>query len=151
MSFCFLVPPVKVYKKVVKFSFKQQKIIWVLVFSSIYLVLVDAKERSIIWLAHHQMFSRKTNSNLHESFTQSDCDYINNRFLRERGMASTPKMEYQVFLCIFQKNSAMATLGLKEMGKFLWEGREKSLPLSLIHIWRCRRSYACRSRWSPYH
>ena len=44
---------------------------------------------------------------------------FNNRFLRERGMASTPKMEYQVFLCIFQKNSAMATLGLKEMGKFL--------------------------------
>ena len=26
-----------------------------------------------------------------------------------------------------------------------------ALPLSLIHIWRCRRSYACRSRWSPYH
>ena len=46
----------------------------------------------------------------------------------ERGMASNPKMEYQVFLCIFQKNSAMATLGLKEMGKFLWEGREKGLP-----------------------
>ena len=39
-----------------------------------------------------------------------------------------PKMEYQVFLCIFQKNSAMATLGLKEMGKLLWEGREKVLP-----------------------
>ena len=44
---------------------------------------------------------------------------LNNRFLRERGMASNPKMEYQVFLCIFQKNSAVATLGLKEMGKFL--------------------------------
>ena len=43
-------------------------------------------------------------------------------------MASNPKMEYQAFLCIFQKNSAMATLGLKEMGKFLWEGSEKSLP-----------------------
>ena len=28
-SFCFLVPPVKVYKKVVKFSFTQQKIFWV--------------------------------------------------------------------------------------------------------------------------
>ena len=28
----------------------------------------------------------------------------------------------------------------------------KKIPrLSLIHIWRCRRSYACRSRWSPYH
>jgi hypothetical protein len=53
---------------------------------------------------------------------------VNNRFLRERGMASNPKMEYQVFLCIFQKKSAMATLGLKEMGKFLWEGREKGLP-----------------------
>ena len=42
-------------------------------------------------------------------------------------MVSNPKMEYQVFLCIFQKKSSMATLGLKEMGKFLWEGREKGL------------------------
>ena len=40
-------------------------------------------------------------------------------------MASTLKMEYLVFLCILQKNSAMTTLGLKEMGKFLLEGREK--------------------------
>ena len=39
-------------------------------------------------------------------------------------MASNSKVEYQVFLCIFQKKSAMATLGLKEMGKFLWESRE---------------------------
>ena len=45
-SFCFLVAPVKVYKKVVKFSFKQQKIFWVLVFSFMYLVLVDATDRS---------------------------------------------------------------------------------------------------------
>ena len=52
---------------------------------------------------------------------------LNNRFLRERGMVTTPKMEYQVFLCIFQKNSAMATLGLMEMEKFLWEGKEKGL------------------------
>ena len=52
---------------------------------------------------------------------------LNNRFLRERGMASSLNMEYH-FLCIFQKNSAMATLVLKEMGKFLWEGRENVLP-----------------------
>ena len=26
-----------------------------------------------------------------------------------------------------------------------------ALQLSLIHIWRCRRSTLCRSRWSPYH
>ena len=42
-------------------------------------------------------------------------------------MVSNPIMEYQVFCCIFLKNSAMATLGLKEMGKFLWEGRENRL------------------------
>ena len=42
--------------------------------------------------------------------------------------ASNPKMEYQIFLCIFQKKSAMANLSLKEMGKFLWEGREEVLP-----------------------
>ena len=34
----------------------------------------------------------------------------------------------RLFFCIFTMNFAMATLGLKEMGKFLWEGREKSLP-----------------------
>ena len=43
-------------------------------------------------------------------------------------MASNPKMKYQVFLCMFQKNSAMANLGLKEMGKFIYEGRKKGLP-----------------------
>ena len=41
----------------------------------------------------------------------------------ERGSGSTPKMEYQVLPC--KKSLAMATLGLKEMGKFLLEGREK--------------------------
>ena len=56
-------------------------------------------------------------------------------------MASTPKMEYHIFLCIFQKNSAMATLGLKEMGKFLWEGREKGLPcwLSQFSFGKCKK------------
>ena len=29
-------------------------------------------------------------------------------------------------------NQAIATLSLKEMGKFLWEGREKSFPSSLV-------------------
>ena len=29
--------------------------------------------------------------------------------------------------------------------------RERGRELSLIHIWRCRRNSACRSRWSPYH
>ena len=27
----------------------------------------------------------------------------------------------------------------------------EAADLSLIHIWRCRRSTLCRSRWSPYH
>jgi hypothetical protein len=44
-------------------------------------------------------------------------------------MASTPKMEYHIFLCVIQKNSAMATIGLTEMGKSLWEGREKGLAV----------------------
>ena len=53
-------------------------------------------------------------------------------------MASTLKIEYQVFLRIFQKNSAMATLGLKEMGKFLWEGREKGMPCWLSQFSKVR-------------
>ena len=43
-----------------------------------------------------------------------------NWFLRKRAMASNPKTEYQVFLCVFQKNSAIRlhTLGWKETGRF---------------------------------
>ena len=47
-SFCFLVPPVKVYKNIVKFSFTQQKIFWVLEFSFMYLVSVDPMDRSLV-------------------------------------------------------------------------------------------------------
>ena len=32
-----------------------------------------------------------------------------------------------------------------------FEKSSKEEGLSLIHIWRCRRSTLCRSRWSPYH
>ena len=32
-----------------------------------------------------------------------------------------------------------------------WRPRGPLQSLSLIHIWRCRRSTLCRSRWSPYH
>ena len=43
-------------------------------------------------------------------------------------MASNPLFIIPDFFCIFPLNFAMATLGLKEMGKFFWEGREKGLP-----------------------
>ena len=48
----------------------------------------------------------------------------------------------------------------KKVWVVLWQNewspkniRSKLSPssLSLIHIWRCRRSTLCRSRWSPYH
>ena len=40
-------------------------------------------------------------------------------------MMSNPLFILLYFLCIFQKNSAMTTLGLKEIGKFLWEGKKE--------------------------
>ena len=43
-------------------------------------------------------------------------------------MASNPLFITSDFFYIFSMNFAMATLGLKEIGKFLWEGREKVLP-----------------------
>ena len=43
-------------------------------------------------------------------------------------MASKPVFIIPDFFCIFPMNFAMATLGLREMGKFFWEGREKGLP-----------------------
>ena len=36
-------------------------------------------------------------------------------------------------------------------GAWRKEEPRTGVTLSLIHIWRCRRSTLCRSRWSPYH
>ena len=44
-------------------------------------------------------------------------------------MASTPKWNTRFFFAFSKRIQLhMSTLGLKEMGKFLWEGIEKDLP-----------------------
>ena len=54
---------------------------------------------------------------------------LTDRLRGEEAWCPTHFSYYQTFFfCIFPMNFAMATLGLKEMGKFIWEGREKSLP-----------------------
>ena len=47
-------------------------------------------------------------------------------FLRERGMASNPKMEYQVFLCIFQRNFPIYFKPKVAIAKFVWKMQKKS-------------------------
>ena len=47
---------------------------------------------------------------------------FNRSYRRKRGKASNPLFIMPDFFCIFQMNFAMATLGLKEMEKILWEG-----------------------------
>ena len=46
-------------------------------------------------------------------------------------MVSNPLFKIPDFFCIFPMNFAMATLRLKVMGKFFWEGRDKSWPSRL--------------------
>ena len=41
--------------------------------------------------------------------------------------------------------------GTKQKERYRRESAWERFRLSLIHIWRCRRSTLCRSRWSPYH
>ena len=53
---------------------------------------------------------------------------LNRSSRRKRGMASNPLFIMLDFFCIFLMNFATATYGLKEMGKLLWEDREKGLP-----------------------
>ena len=56
----------------------------------------------------------------------------------------------------FYRNAALSTRGkagqqMHTRGSIIGEATRINLDLSLIHIWRCRRSTLCRSRWSPYH
>ena len=53
------------------------------------------------------------------SFCFRVVNCFNNRFLRKRGMASDPKMEYQVFLCISFKPKVAIT-------KLIWKMQKKS-------------------------
>ena len=59
----------------------------------------------------------------------------------------------QKHVCYLLKNICMPKVFVFVFAKVK---KKKMLPkkhthLSLIHIWRCRRAAACRSRWSPYH
>ena len=49
-------------------------------------------------------------------------------------MASNPLFIIPDFFLHFPMRFAMSTLGLKEMGKFLCEGREKGLPFLAVSV-----------------
>ena len=54
---------------------------------------------------------------------------INRSSRKKRDIASNPLfITPDIFFCIFQTNFPLAILGLKEIGKFLWEGWKTSLP-----------------------
>ena len=69
------------------------------------------------------------------------------------------------FVCLSVRLSVCPSVTRVDCDKYKWCSADILIPhertitlllwyqqwLSLIHIWRCRRSYACRSRWSPYH
>ena len=52
-------------------------------------------------------------------------------------MASNPLFVIPDFFYIFQMKFAMATFGLKEMGKFLWEGRGKKFAQLAFSVSFC--------------
>ena len=56
----------------------------------------------------------------------------------------------RLFFCIFQTNLAMATLALKEMDKFLWEGREKVLPSWLSQFSKTKLRQPIEPIWQPF-
>ena len=70
-------------------------------------------------------------------------------------MASNPRFKIPDFFCIFQTNLAMATLGLKEMEKSLWEGREKGLPCWLSQfsrtVWKMQKKIWYYEKWGGRH
>ena len=74
---------------------------FVLICSHLILFEYQNRQKMICWYNCLSLL-KKPIFQLFEDKTHSF--FLNNKFLRERGMASNPKMEYQVFLCIFQKN-----------------------------------------------
>ena len=70
--------------------------------------------------------------------------------LADRRTINKPYFSSSKNMCVFVTScDASYVCMLVDMECSLTE--PNSLCLSLIHIWRCRRSTLCRSRWSPYH
>ena len=75
------------------------------------------------------IFSRRNSNCLSRRFGMFYRIILTTGFWGKEAWCPTPKWNTRwFFFCIFQTNLAMAILGLREMGKFLWEGREKGLP-----------------------
>ena len=97
---------------------------------------------------------KKTEIRSLESLGSQIC--LNRSSRRKRGMASNPLFIIANFFCIFPMNFAMATLALKENGKCLLEGREKSLPSwlsqfshSKVHWENAKKLVLWKVGWTP--
>ena len=74
-------------------------------------------------------------------------------------MASNPLFVIPDFFYIFQMKFAMATFGLKEMGKFLWAGWKKFCPvgclsldlLSQKFVWKMQKKVWYYEKWVGCH
>ena len=81
-----------------------------------------------------------------------------NTLVKTARLISSPKsLSVELLVCLpdpinlFRLSSTLAVMFAVPPSEheILWTAF--SVTLSLIHIWRCRRSTLCRSRWSPYH
>ena len=67
------------------------------------------------------------------------------------------KTNIRITACNIEQKSQIKYLGVFIDEHLKWDAHLQHINnkitknLSLIHIWRCRRSTLCRSRWSPYH
>ena len=71
-------------------------------------------------------------------------------FLRH-GVCSSRKIKILRIFRIRARNMQTLSVWRRRMSVNRAEKSRQEYSLSLIHIWRCRRSTLCRSRWSPYH
>ena len=119
------------------------------------LLALSMFRRNGIWRSRSaERGSKEWRTNYSSRHSRRIWDY---RFKRRHGCSQAQLQEvyHPFFLAVLLKDlhhNGDAFLedhtGLRWLEQ--WD-EDRLVYLSLIHIWRCRRSTLCRSRWSPYH
>ena len=108
---------------------------------------ITGTHAELLAIVYQYFNTRNCCSVLHASFIRAKR--VSNWYTPQKKSARLPACTCQIILVLVF--TYVSTTYVRTSARYQPATKIRICILSLIHIWRCRRSTLCRSRWSPSH